>query len=64
MNSIEIVKPVIGIFFLIGGTWLLVYTIDETKRGYRSRFGNDLKLYLGAIMGIILGIVLIYKTLF
>jgi hypothetical protein len=36
----------------------------ETKNGYRSGFGNDIKLYLGAVLGIILGCVLIFKSFF
>lgn len=53
-----------GIGFLLFSSCLLFDTIKETKKGYRSGFGNDIKLYAGAILGIILGVVLIFKSLF
>lgn len=64
MSSDEIIVLLAGIAFLLFSVWLLFYMIKETKNGYRSGFGNDIKLYVGAILGIILGMVLIFKSLF
>ena len=64
MSSEEIIKLLAGMTFLLFSTWLLFYMLKETKKGYRSRFGNDIKLYVGAVLGIVLGIVLIFKSLF
>lgn len=52
-----------GTTFLLFSIWLLFYMLMETKKGYRSGFGNDIKLYVGAVLGIVLGIVLIFKSL-
>ncbi|MNL64150.1 hypothetical protein D3C87_1883410 [compost metagenome] len=49
-----------GCFFLAVGIWLFVYMIKETKNGYRSEFGNDIKLYVASI----LGCALIYETFY
>ncbi|WP_343531979.1 hypothetical protein [Pedobacter sp.] len=64
MSSEEIILLLAGTAFLLFNIWLLFYMLKETKKGYRSSFGNDIKLYVGAILGIILGIVLIFKSLF
>lgn len=63
MNSEEIIMLLAGIAFFIFSIWLLFYILKETKKGYRSSFGNDIKLYVGAVLGIVLGIVLIFKSL-
>jgi len=64
MSLNEIIMLLTGTAFFLFSIWLLFYMLNETKKGYRSRFGNDIKLYFGAIFGIILGVVLISKSLF
>lgn len=50
-----------GIGLLVYGIWSLIANIQDTKRGYRSEYAGDLKLYFSSILAIILGIVLICK---
>ncbi len=64
MNSNEILMLLSGIVFLFFGIWLFFHMLNETKKGYRSKFGNDIKLYFSAILGIVLGAFLIFKSLF
>ena len=59
-----IIMLLTGTAFLLFSIWLLFYILKETKEGYRSDFGNDIKLYVGAVFGIILGVVLLFKSLF
>jgi len=53
-----------GLILLVFGVWFLAYNIKETKNGYRSRAGNDIKLYAVAILLIIFGCVLVYRAFF
>jgi len=53
-----------GIGLLIYGVWTLIVNIRDTKRGYRSKYAGDLKLYFSSILAIILGLVLIYQEAF
>ncbi len=54
-----------GGFAVLGfGVWLLTHMIKETREGYRSRFGNDIGLYIWAIACIIIGIILIWQEAF
>lgn len=39
-----------GILLVLLGVWLLADSIKETRRGYRSNYGNDLGLYAGSII--------------
>jgi len=49
-------------FLLVGyGIWLLVEVFKEMRSGYPDRYGNNIGLFFGAIMCIILGMVLIYQ---
>ncbi|MCJ0743670.1 hypothetical protein [Pedobacter montanisoli] len=64
MNADEIMMLLVGAAFLFFSIWLLFHMLKETKNGYRGGFGNDIKLYVGAVLGIVLGIVLIFKSLF
>lgn len=64
MSSDEIIMLLTGTAFLSFSTWLLFYMFKETKKGYRSGFGNDIRIYVGSVLGIILGVVLIFKSLF
>lgn len=51
-----------GLVLLVFGVWFLIYNINETKEGYLSEAGNDLKLYAVAILSIIFGLVLLYRA--
>ena len=51
-----------GLAFTIIGAWLLANNIIETKRGYRSEYGNDIGLYSGSVIFIMIGIALIYRA--
>lgn len=52
-------------FVLVGfGIWQLISIIKKTKHGYKSRYGNDIGIYYGAIFCVILGLVLIYQEAF
>jgi succinate dehydrogenase hydrophobic anchor subunit len=53
-----------GLILLIFGIWFFAYNLKETKGGYRSRAGNDIKLYTVAILSIIFGCVLLYRAIF
>lgn len=54
-----------GGFALVGfGVWQLISIIKKTKQGYKSRYGNDIGIYFGAVFCIILGLVLIYQEAF
>ena len=52
-----------GSITLMLGIWFLRYNINETKRGYRSKYGNDIGLYFSSIMLIMIGLTLIYRTI-
>jgi succinate dehydrogenase hydrophobic anchor subunit len=43
MNSDKIIMLLGGIVFLFFSIWLFFYMFKETKNGYRSGFGNDIK---------------------
>ena len=64
MSSDKVMMLLSGSIFLLFSIWLFFNTLEDTKNGYKSGFGNDVKLYLGSVLGIILGCVFIYKTLF
>jgi len=51
-----------GIIALSLGVYLLFNNIKETKRGYRSKYGNDIGLYFGSAMLIMIGLTLIIRT--
>lgn len=52
-----------GSVILAFGIWFLSYNISETKRGYRSQYGNDLNGYGSSIMAIVLRIAMIIDSL-
>jgi membrane glycosyltransferase len=64
MSFNEIIMLLTVTALLLFSVWLLSYTLNEAKKGYKSHFGNDIKLYFGAISGMILGLVLIIRSLF
>lgn len=64
MSSDKVMMLLGGSVFLFFSIWLFFNTLKDTKNGYKSGFGNDVKLYAGSVLGIILGCVLIYKSLF
>jgi hypothetical protein len=53
-----------GIVFLIVGIWLFFNMLKDSRTGYKDGFGNDIKVYLGSSMVIILGVVFVFKSLF
>lgn len=60
----EAIKLSIGLTIVIAGASLFKYIYHQTKQGYRSQFGNDVKLYYAAGGAMVLGLFLIYKSLF
>lgn len=53
-----------GLLMLLVGIWQLTWIIKETRKGYRSRYGNDIGIYFGSIGCIILGLIFIWQELF
>lgn len=54
----------IGVIILVLGVCFLVYNIKETKKGYKSDYGNDIGLYFASLFLIMIGIALIYRSIF
>ena len=52
-----------GAVILVVGIWFLSYNIRETRKGYRSQYGNDIKLYFSSIIAILLGLAMIIHSL-
>ena len=53
----------LGCFIIIFGIWLFSNSLKETRKGYKSPYGHDIGLYGGAIMAILFGAVLIWKSI-
>ncbi len=53
-----------GLGILIFGIWLLIHMINATSKGYKSRLGNGIVLYIWAIGCILFGLFLIYQEAF
>jgi len=53
----------IGVVALVLGVCFLVYNIKETKDGYKSDYGNDVGLYFASVFFIMIGVVLIYRSI-
>lgn len=53
-----------GVVLLVYGIWSLIDNIEETKHGYKSKYGGDIKLYYSSIIAIVIGLILIYQEVF
>jgi hypothetical protein len=64
MITSESLKLLSGIFTVTAGMLLFKYIYKQTKQGYKSEFGNDIKLYFAAGGAITLSMSLIYNSLY
>lgn len=64
MSLVDFIKCLIGGGILLLGIYLVSLNLRETVKGYRSDIGTDVKGYAFAIMTIMLGVYLIYTSVF
>jgi hypothetical protein len=64
MSLVDFIKCLIGGGILLFGIYLFSLILRETLKGYRSDIGTDVKGYAFAIMTIMLGVYLIYTSVF
>ena len=61
--KIEVLTIIIGLVFLIVGSFILYLNITSDNNKLNDQLGANLKVYTGSILFIIGGIVLIIKEL-
>lgn len=55
---------VLGILFLLIGVLSMYYLLSNRKEEAIDKYGNNIKIFAGAFMAIIVGMALLIRTLF
>jgi len=64
MENDSLIMLLEGVLFLVVGIYGFYYMVKLLRSGYTDPLGNDIKVYFGSGMAVILGLVLIIKSIF
>jgi ABC-type nickel/cobalt efflux system permease component RcnA len=63
MDDEALMQFLSGCLLLTFGIWFFFQNLKDSKKGYKSDYGNDIGLYGASICAIIIGLGLIWRVL-